>query len=101
MPIRIVDKKKIDLTEDEFKIYNALCQEYTTPQHKGEDYFIDLFQTDDNGLIIFLTPPKHRISIEIYLFLVSVMVQQHLRAMHKQVDDVCVQTINKLKEFQK
>lgn len=87
MPIRIIDNKKVDVTEDEWNMYQKIVQSYTTPTNKGEDLFIDLFETDDNGVIIFLKPPsKFRTSFEVFLFLMSLMQHQHLRLMRQQVD---------------
>lgn len=91
MSMRIIDKKKIDLTEDEWNMYLKIVESYTQPPYqKGEDYFIDLFETDNDGIIIFLKPPSQRqVSLEIFLFMMSVMQHQHLRVMYKQVDELC------------
>lgn len=78
--IRIIDNRKIDLTEDEWKIYQKICRAYDIDKRdiKGEDLFTDLFETDKNGIITFLKPPTTVTSMEVFLFLVSVMVHQHL-----------------------
>lgn len=90
--IRIIDNKKIDLTDDEFEMYLNICKSYTTASHNGEDMFIDLFESGDDGVIIFLKPPSVRqTSLEVFLFLMSVMQHQHLRQMHKQIDDLCLE----------
>lgn len=99
MTARVVDNKKIEMTDDEWHMYQKIVKSYTTPTNKGEDLFIDLFETDDNGNIIFLKPPsKYRTSFEVFLFLMSLMQHQHLRLMHKQVDDLCQQIKEKLKD---
>ena len=100
MSIRIIDKKKIELTEDEWNMYQKIVAAYSRPPYqKGEDFFIDLFETDNDGIIIFLKPPSQRqISLEIFLFMMSVMQHQHLRLVHKQVDDLCKRIEDKLNE---
>ncbi len=76
---RIIDNKKVDLTDSEFQLYQELVKAYTTPNNRGEEYFKDLFETDKEGIIIFLKPPsKAYSSMECWLFLVSVFVHQHV-----------------------
>jgi mRNA deadenylase 3'-5' endonuclease subunit Ccr4 len=102
MAMRVIDNKKIDLTDDEWKMYQSIVKSYTTTTNKGEDLFIDLFETNNDGIIIFLKPPsKFRTSFEVFLFLMSIMQHQHLRLMHQQIDDVCSQMKEKLNELNK
>jgi len=97
--MRIIDNKKVDMTEDEWTMYQKIVKSYTTMTNKGEDLFIDLFETDENGIIMFLKPPsKRQTSFEVFLFLMSLMQHQHLRLMQKQVDDLCEQVREKLKD---
>ena len=99
MSLRVVDKKKIDMTDAEWTMYDKIVQSYTTATNKGEDLFIDLFETDNDGIIMFLKPPsKFRTSFEVFLFLMSLMQHQHLRLMHKQVDEACQEIREKLKD---
>lgn len=99
MPIKVIDNKKIDMTDDEWAMYLRIVKSYTTTSNKGEDLFKNLFETDPNGIIIFLKPPStFRTSFEVFLFLMSLMQHQHLRLMHQQVDDVCQQVKEKLKD---
>lgn len=99
MSIRVVDKKKLEMTDDEWTMYQKIVQSYTTATNKGEDLFIDLFETDESGIIIFLKPPsKFRTSFEVFLFLMSLMQHQHLRLMHQQVDEVCKEIREKMKD---
>lgn len=99
MGLRIIDNKKIDMTEDEWAMYQKIVKSYTSLTNKGEDLFIDLFETDDNGTIMFLKPPsKRQTSFEVFLFLMSLMQHQHLRLMHKQMDDLVAQVNEKLKD---
>jgi len=88
MSIRIVDNKKLDMTDEEWSMYQKIVQSYTDLTGKGEDLFIDLFETNEEGIIVFLKPPsKRRTSLEVFLFLMAVMQHQHLRLMHQQVDE--------------
>ena len=90
MAMKVIDNKRIDLTVDEWNMYQKIVRSYTTATSKGEDLFIDLFETDEHGIITFLKPPsKRQTSLEVFLFLISIMVHQHLRIMHSQVFDVC------------
>jgi len=89
MSIKIIDNKKVDMTEDEWGMYQKIVQSYTTATNKGEDLFKDLFETNNDGIIIFLKPPsKFRTSFEVFLFLMSLMQHQHLRLMRQEVDAV-------------
>ena len=98
--MKVIDNKKIDLTDDEWNMYIKIVKSYTTITNKGEDLFADLFETDDNGIIIFLKPPsKRQTSFEVFLFLMSIMQHQHLRLMHKEVGDICSQMKEKMKEL--
>jgi len=100
MSLRIIDNKKIDLTDDEWFLYQKIVKSYTTPTNKGEDLFIDLFETDDSGIMVFLKPPsKRQTSMEVFLFLMAVFQHQHLRVMYGQVNDICSQMKDKIKEI--
>lgn len=101
MPIKIIDNKKVDVTHDEWAMYEKICESYDNPpSQKGRDLFIDLFEVDENGIIVYLKPPHSRLcSFEVYLFLMSLMVHQHLRLAHKKVDDLCEKVEAKLKEL--
>lgn len=86
--IQIIDNKKVEMTPDEHQMYLRIVKSYTNLTNKGEDLFIDLFETDDNGVIIFLKPPSRRqTSFEVFLFLMALMQHQHLRIMRQQVDE--------------
>jgi hypothetical protein len=96
--IQIIDSKKVDMTHDEYIMYQKIVKSYTTVTNKGEDLFIDLFETDDNGIILFLKPPsKRQTSLEVWMFLMALFQHQHLRVMRKQVDDLCAELREKAK----
>jgi hypothetical protein len=95
MSFRIIDNKKVNMTDDEWNMYNEICQAYQ--EHGGEILFADLFETNDEGNITFLRPPSKRyISFEIYFFLIALMNQQHLRVMYSRVDDIIDQFKKKM-----
>ena len=88
MTIRVVDNKRLDMTDDEWAMYQKIVQSYTDITGKGEDLFMDLFETNGDGIIIFLKPPsKRRTSLEVFIFLMALMQHQHLRLMHLQIDE--------------
>lgn len=94
----VIDYKKIDLTSDEWEMYQKICRSYDRPNFKGEDLFRDLFETDDDGIIIFLKPPsKMYTSMEVFMFLMSLMQHQHLRRMEKRIEDAIERMENNLK----
>jgi len=100
MPFRIIDNKKIEMTEDEWSMYQKIVKSYNSITNKGEDLFIDLFEVDENGIIIFLKPPsKRQTSFEVFLFLMSLMTQQHIRIMYAHVTDICSQMKTKIQEL--
>lgn len=73
------------MTHDEWLMYQSICRSYDRTNFKGEDLFKELFETDDNGRIIFLKPPSTRhTSMEVFLFIAILMQHQHLRSMHIQ-----------------
>lgn len=98
--IKIIDNKKIEVTHDEWDMYEKIVKSYSNPPNRGEDLFIDLFETNDAGIIMFLKPPsKRQTSFEVFLFLMSLFQHQHLRLMHNQIDDVCSQMKDKMNEI--
>lgn len=99
--LRIIDHKRIDLTDQEWEIYNNICKSYDIPPNQqGKDLFVDLFITDGDGIIISLLPPKRQTTFEIMFFLANIFHNQHLRLMHNQVDDMCKKMEEKLVELE-
>ena len=96
MTIRIVDNKRVDMTEEEWNMYQKIVKSYTDLTGKGEDLFIDLFETSGDGIITFLKPPsKRRTSLEVFLFLMALMQQQHLRLMYQRLEEVIAELKSK------
>jgi hypothetical protein len=84
--IKIIDNKKISLTQEEWDMYQSICRSYDRPNFKGEELFKNLFESDDNGIIVFLRPPSSRYtSMEVFLFLVAVFNHQHVRVIYNQL----------------
>jgi hypothetical protein len=99
MATYIVDNQKLDMSDNEWVLYQKIVASYTNQYQRGQDLFIDLFQSDDNGIIVFLKPPsKRHTSLEIFLFLVALQQQQHLRVMYALVQDACDQMREKIEE---
>jgi len=82
---RIIDNKRIDLTNDEFDLYQDICRSYDRPNFQGEELFKNHFETNEHGTIIFVRPPQNRTTtLEVFTFLISIMVNQHLRISQEQ-----------------
>jgi hypothetical protein len=100
MSIKIIDNKKVEMTEDEYKFYQDICINYDRQNFQGKEIFKNLFEVDDRGIIIFIKPPGTRAtSMEAYLFITSIFWHQHMRLMHQKVDALVASTrdeINKL-----
>lgn len=90
---RIIDNKKIDLTEAEYALYQKICGSYS----QGKDLFKDLFETDENGLIVFLIPPVKFFSMEVVIYLQNIMVQQWMRKIYSEHQEALKELEQKLK----
>jgi len=99
--LRIIDNKRIELTDSEFKLYQEICRAYDGPKFKGEELFKDLFETDQSGIITFLRPPNRSFtSMEVYMYIVGVMTHQMLRLGYTKVNTFIKdgqETLNQLK----
>lgn len=96
--IRIINNKKVELTEDEWKAYQQICESYDKIKMKGSLLFADLFETDERGLITFIHPPQGMTSLEVFLFVVSIFCHQHVREMYGQVDYLSHNLNDKIKQ---
>lgn len=102
MTLRIIDNKRIDLTAAEWALYQEICRSYDKGNIKGQDLFENLFETDEKGIIVFLRPPTNKYSsMEVYMFLVGVMVHQHLGTACDHVDALFQRMIEKEVETDK
>lgn len=96
--MRIIDSKKIDLTDSEWEMYQDILKSYSLQIKNPEDLFKDLFETDNNGHIIFLRPPSTRqTSLQVFLFLMAIFEHQNARVLHKKVNVMCNKMDEKLK----
>jgi hypothetical protein len=90
------------MTEEEFAYYQQICRSYDRPSFKGEALFDDLFETDNNGLIVFVKPPSQKYtSMEVFCFVLAIMNHQHLRLMHSKVEGLCSKLRDKIAEANK
>src|SRR5690606_29311892 len=97
---RIIDNKKVDITNDEFALYKSICRSYDRPNFQGEELFSDHFETNEHGIIIFVRPPQNKItSLEVFTFLISIMVNQHLRISQEQNAAMIKEASEKINEL--
>lgn len=93
MSLRIIDNKRIDMTDSEYESYQSICETYT----QGKDLFRDLFEVDSEGVIVFIKTPKKMFSLEALLFVQNLMVHQHLRRIYSEFSS-SVNEMNRMKE---
>lgn len=97
--IRIIDNKKVSMTPDEFRFYNEICKGYDRPNFNGKDLFQDHFETNEDGIIIYVKPPhKKYSSMEVFTFLISLQVNQQLRIAQEQVHALVREAEDKFKD---
>lgn len=98
--IRIIDNRKISLTQNEWDMYQTIARSYDRANFKGEELFKNLFESDDNGIILFLKPPNDKyVSMEVFLFVSAIMLHQHIRQMHSTAVGIYGQLNQKAAEF--
>ncbi len=97
--IRIIDNRKVAMTNDEWDYYNTICRSYDRPAFKGEELFKGLFESDDDGIIVFIKPPTSRYtSVEVFLFIVGLHQQQHTRKMYQIVNELVQEVKSVIRE---
>jgi hypothetical protein len=97
--IHIIDHKKVWMTPDERKMYEVICEGYDRTNFQGKDLFQDHFEVNDAGIIIFVKPPhKKYSSLEVFTFLVSLQVNQHLRIAQEQMQSLVSEAEEKITE---
>jgi hypothetical protein len=100
--VRIIDNKKVLMSVDEFKCYQNLCLEYSRPNFKGESLFQGHFESDSSGFITFVKPPSQKYSsMEVFCFLQSLMMSQHIRNMYRQCDTFISESKTNLNDLMK
>lgn len=99
MSFFIITNKKVEMSNDEHNLFQKIVKSYSFGNNNGEDLFTDLFEVDENGIIQFLRPPSTRqTSFEVFLFLMALQQQQHLRQLYKQFDELATELKEHLKE---
>lgn len=88
MSRRVVDYKFLDMTDEEWDYYNKLLIEFTHGSYSGAEQFRDLFEVDEDGCILMISPPlKKEVGWAIIVFLQNLMINQRLRRMEKWVKE--------------
>lgn len=104
MTIRIIDHKKVEMTNGEFQMYKNICRSYddNKANRKGEDLFVDHFEVNESGIITFVKPPSKRYSsMEVFCFLISIMQNQHMRILYEQNKMLIKETGAKIEQLMK
>lgn len=85
------------MTTHEYDMYLSICNSY----HQGKDLFKGLFETDEDGVIVCLNPPKKQFSMEVVIFLQNLMVHQHMRKVYKEHDAAMTELKDLISKAQK
>lgn len=92
--IKAIANKRIDLSADEYTYYKLLSDKY------GIDSFKSLFETDQNGIVISVSPPLDgQTPMAVIFYMLNVMFTQRMRLLdsklakfdnlEKRVDQLC------------
>lgn len=83
-------------------MYEEICKANDRPSFKGSSLFEDHFEVNGEGIITFVKPPhKKYSSMEVYCFLISIMVNQHIRIIHDQTNMLVKEAEKKFNELYK
>jgi len=85
--IKGIGYQKVDLTQLEYEYYQKLVEQYSDDKQSGEVYFRDLFDTDDDGIIIMIHPTKS-IPWAILFFIQNLMINQNMRSNDKRLSAI-------------
>lgn len=81
--IKAVATKAVLMTADEFKYYLSLKDKY------GEKSFADLFITDNNGIILSVSPPTTGDTpMAVIFFLLNLMFTQRMNTMYLEIGSI-------------
>ncbi len=76
--IRAIANKRLDLSKEEYHYYLELEKNF------GKEVFKGLFESDERGIIISITPsPAEPIAMVLIFFLLNVMMNQRLRGLEE------------------
>jgi hypothetical protein len=80
---RVVSYKRMDLTDEEWAYLQQLEKNF------GKDFLRGLFSTDDDGIILSVTPPANRdVPTIAIFFLMNVSLNQRLRMLDTQIQKI-------------
>ena len=80
MAFKVIDNRKVDMTDEEYNEYIQICRSYDRPHFKGEELFKNLFETNEDGRITYIKSFGHKqLSFEVMLFSMNLMQNQWLR----------------------
>lgn len=97
MSFRVISNKKVDMTDEEYSEYVKICRNYDRQFFKGEELFKDLFETNDDGMIIYIKSLGNRqFSFEVMFFIMNLMQNQWLRLMTKKVNQLIESSSKKI-----
>ncbi len=96
--MRIIANKKVDMTDHEWDMYQEICSSSDRPGLSGKDLFVGLFEVSEDGIIMFVKPAKRQTTMEAYCFMTSLMMNQHLRILHKIVESLVRETRARVEE---
>ncbi len=82
--IKGIGLRKVEISNQEYKYYQQLVKQYTDDKNKGSDYFANLFDTNDDGIITIIKATKS-IPWEILFFIQNLMINQNLRQYDKKI----------------
>lgn len=95
---KIIDNKKVEMTIDEVQMYESLLKSHDP---YGKELFKNLFEVNEDGVIVYLYPPQKKFSLEVIIFLQNLMLHQHLRRVYKEHDEAIGELKNLMKEMEK
>jgi hypothetical protein len=78
--MKVIDHKKIDITDEEYEYYKEIVKYFTKDNNDGTEFFHDLFDVDSNGFITIIKPKlSFPVPWAVLFFLQQVMISQRLR----------------------
>ena len=84
--MKVIDYKKVDMTEEEYAYYLRLVEQFSKPNYDGKEQFRDVFDVDGDGCISFIRPPLGReIGWGVLFFLQNLMINQRLRRIERKI----------------
>jgi len=78
--MKVIANKRIEVTPDEFRLYENIAAQYPD----GKQLFQGLFETDEDGIITCLIPPKKKFAMDVVIYLQNLLVHQHMRLIYKE-----------------